>query len=109
VPSAARAAKNESLFREVNERILELDEAFGERDPDRNLTGFVCECARVGCTSKVELSTEEYRVVRERPAQFVVAPDHVDPDHERIVMSTDRFTVVEKFGLAGDIATDEAP
>jgi hypothetical protein len=109
VPSAARAAKNEGLFREVNERILELEEAFGEAAGDHNRAGFVCECSRADCTSKVEMTPDEYRGVREKPTQFLVAPGHVDPDHERVVRATDRFVVVEKFGLAGEIAADDAP
>jgi len=108
VPSAARAAKNESLFREVNERILELEDAFGPT-PQPALAGFVCECSQIDCTSKVEMTTDEYRDVRTRPVQFVVVPGHVDPDHERVVFRTDRFVVVEKFGAAGEIAADEAP
>ena len=108
MPSAARAAKNEGLFREVNERILELEEAFGDVVAGSSLAGFVCECSRPDCTSKVELSAEEYREVRERPAQFLVYPGHVDLDHERVVRQTDRFVVVEKFGLAGEIAAAEA-
>jgi hypothetical protein len=109
VPSAARVAKNESLFREVNERILELEERFGEREPGENLIGFVCECSRSQCASRIELTVEEYRGVRSHSVRFVVVPGHVDPDHERIVADTDRFVVVEKFGLAGALAEDEAP
>jgi hypothetical protein len=106
VPRAVRAAKNEGLFREVNERILELEEAFDEGTAAQGLAGFVCECSQIDCTSKVEMSPDEYRSVRERPAHFLVVPGHVDPDHERIVRQTDRFVVVEKFGLAGEIATE---
>jgi hypothetical protein len=108
VPSAARAAKNESLFREVNERILELEDAFGPTAQPA-LSGFVCECSRIDCTSKVEMTTDEYRDVRESPSRFAVVPGHVDPDHERVVRRTDRFVVVEKFGAAGAIAADEVP
>jgi hypothetical protein len=107
VPTAARVAKNESLFREVNERIAELEERFGARDPNQLLLGFVCECATIGCTARVEMSVDEYLFARERPDRFLVAPGHVDPDYERIVLQTDRFTLVEKFGLAGEIASDE--
>jgi hypothetical protein len=108
VPSAARVAKNEGLFREVNERILELEERFGEREPDESWIGFVCECSRAHCTSRIELTTKEYREVRRNPTRFVIVPGHVDPEHERVVDETDRYAVVEKFGVAGSIAEDDA-
>ena len=108
MPSAGRVAKNEGLFREVNERILELEERFGEREPAESRLGFVCECSRSECTSRIELTTDEYREVRRKPTRFVVAPGHVDPDHERVVDERERYAVVEKFGLAGSIAEDDA-
>ena len=104
MPTAARVAKNEGLFREVNDRILELEDGFGPREPTKTLAAFVCECATVGCTTRVEMSIEEYRFARERPERFLVAPGHVDPDHERVVMATERFMLVEKFGRTGEIA-----
>ena len=102
MPSAARAAKNESLFREVNDRILELEENLGEA----GLSGFVCECSRMECASKLQATLPEYRMVRAHAARFMVVEDHVDPDHERIVLANERFTVVEKFGFAGAIAEE---
>jgi hypothetical protein len=109
VPTAERAAKNESLFREVNERILELQEEFerkvGGAFPD---AAFICECSFLDCTERIELSLEEYAAVRTEPTHFAVTPGHVDPDHERVVRATDRYVVVEKLGAAGDVAEEEA-
>jgi hypothetical protein len=110
MPNAARAAKNEGLFRAVNERILEIEEDFGKWQADDQLTAFICECSRLDCMSKVDMSFEEYQAVRAKPAQFLILPGHFDRDHERIVKTTnDRFTIIEKFGLAGEIATEQAP
>jgi len=72
----------------VNDRILELEDGFGPREPATMLAAFVCECATVGCTTRVQMSVEEYRFARVRPERFLVAPGHVDPDHERVVMAT---------------------
>lgn len=108
MPTAARVAKNESLFREVNERIAQLEASFGAREPDQLLLGFVCECATAGCIARVEMSVEEYRLARKRPNRFLVSPGHVDSDYERIVLQTDRFVLVEKFGLAGEMAGADA-
>ena len=106
MPTASRVAQNESLFREVNERILELEQSFGDPGRGGRLLGIVCECARTGCTAKVEVSVDEYRHAREKPTRFIVAPGHVDLEFERVVIETDRFLLIEKIGEAGEIATE---
>jgi hypothetical protein len=73
-----RAGRNQSLFREVNERIEGV----------RNLQPmvfeeFVCECCLDGCTSTITLTIEEYEAVRERSTWFAVLPGHVDLTVER--------------------------
>ena len=104
MPSAARVAKNESLFREVNEQIHKLEDQFGGNP----VTRFICECARRECTTRVEATLAEYRAVRAEPTHFLVQRGHVDPEHERVVRSTDRFSVVEKIGIAGALADADA-
>ena len=98
-----RAAKNQSLFREVNERIEPLNEAFNILN---RLNDFVCECAVETCTANVVMSVEEYEAVRQLPNRFFVLPDdeHVWPDVERIVEKVDRYWVVEKLGYAKTVA-----
>jgi hypothetical protein len=108
MPTAARVARNESLYREVNERILEIEESFGDRDPEHGLASFVCECATTGCSARLQLSLDDYRLARAKPERFVVAPDHVNLDFERIVLTTDRFWLIEKLGEAGETAAAEA-
>jgi hypothetical protein len=56
----------------------------------------------------VELTLQEYAHVRANDARFAVAPDHVTPAHEHVVLKTERYWVVEKDGLAGVIAAEEA-
>jgi hypothetical protein len=90
------AAKNQSLFRAVNEQVEELQ---GGRAA--HLSDWVCECANVDCIATVELSLAEYEAVRRIPTHFLVHPGHVVPDVERVVTENDRYTVVEKFGHAG--------
>ena len=107
MPTATRVAKNESLFREVNERIKSLADTFlvGRGDRQR----FVCECSSTGCSGSVELTLGEYADVRSSDTRFAVAPGHVTPNHERVVLKTERYWVVEKDGLAGVVASEEAP
>ncbi len=102
----ARAARNEALYREVNERISELMATF--RVADDEIVGFLCECNSGTCQATVSLSLGEYRAVRAHPRHFAVMGSHVDRRVERVVRETDRFAVVEKDGEAGALAEDAA-
>jgi hypothetical protein len=84
-----RVAKNETLFREVNERIRDVTRYEGEVE-------FLCECGDPTCAEPVVMSVPEYERVRADATHFLVVPGHVVPDVERVVGGTDRFTVVEK-------------
>ncbi len=99
-----RGAHTQSLFRDVNDRIEHLNEVFSTVLP---LGSFVCECARAACSERVELDIEEYRALRSNAARFVVAAGkaHVFPLFEHLVERHDRYWVVEKVGLAGEVAT----
>ena len=93
MPTATRVAKNESLFREVNERINAIADTFltGRDDVQR----FVCECSRTGCSAPIELTLGEYAIVRARDVSFAVSPGHTDPEHEHVVLRTDRYWIIE--------------
>ena len=98
--SPARAAQNEDLFRSVNERIVELGETFAHVER----LELVCECSDEACLAKFDASTTEYRSIRAVATRFVVVPGHVDPAIERVLFENDRYTIVEKTGLAGEVA-----
>lgn len=104
----ARAARSQSLFREVNERVRDINEGFGEILP---FGDWVCECANDGCAERLELTHAEYEAIRANPRRFFVAPspDHVFDAVEAVVDREDRFWVVEKRGIAGDLAARVAP
>jgi len=104
--SAARVAKNESFFREVNEQIRRLEETSFDSPGDRH-AAFICECATGGCTTKLDASLDEYRRVRSEPTHFIVSHGHVDREYERVVATNERFWVVEKLGYAGELAADQ--
>ena len=99
-----RIARNEAVFRDANERIAERVEALGLSGQ----TVFLCECGDERCSHALRLTREEYQSVREDPARFVVAPGHAIPSAERVVVETERFAVVEKFGVGRDVALAEA-
>lgn len=92
-----RAAKNQALFREVNERIEKLQ-------PPSTSTEFVCECTREDCTAHVDLTHQQYESLRSFSNHFVVIPGHIEEDVEAIVEHTDRYEIVEKIGAGEHVA-----
>jgi hypothetical protein len=96
-----RAARNEALFREVNENIAGLEERYGETPTE---PVFICECANADCAEHLAVDAEIYRRVREQPRLFVVLPGHEVPEIERVVERHDGYLVVKKTGEAGEVA-----
>ncbi len=98
-----RAARNEDLFRRLNERLHDLAVIGGSSEPRER---FVCECAQTSCSLLVELSADEYRAVRADDTRFLVFPEpwHTSPEVEAVVEHHDRYWVVEKRGTAGNEA-----
>jgi hypothetical protein len=98
-----RAARNQSLFREINERVKQLNEGFSMVLP---VGEWICECADDTCVERIDLSGAEYEAVRNDGTHFLVAPadEHVYLDVELVTERNDRYWVVEKFGTAGEMA-----
>jgi hypothetical protein len=90
--SEERLAKNESLFRAVNERLKDI----GETVSWSNTTDYLCECSDTTCIETIELTTEEYERARSRPTMFLLVPGHETPEIERVVEENERFLLVEK-------------
>ena len=100
-----RAAANEATIRDVNEGI-ERGQWPGEEDTP---VGFRCECARLGCNQLVELSVREYEEIRANPRRFVLIPGHEFADVETVVEAGQRYIIVEKRDLAGEVAERHDP
>ena len=96
---AERVAKNEALFRGVNERIAETAQRFEASEAE-----FVCECADASCIERIEATLDEYEDVRADGAHFLVRPGHEDERFERVVSERARFRIVEKLNRVGRIA-----
>jgi hypothetical protein len=93
---ADRAARNEEIFRGVNERI----DAGAELHDVHAPMPFHCECGQSGCVETIEIAPPDYkRVVQER-FRFVVLPGHENPAIERVVEHRPGFVIVEKIGEA---------
>ena len=99
---AALGARTQSLFRDVNERVREINNAFSDFVP---LGDWICECADQSCSERIPVTTAEYEQVRSDPTTFVVAPgdSHVFHEIEDIVDRSDRYWVVQKQGTAADL------
>jgi 5-bromo-4-chloroindolyl phosphate hydrolysis protein len=96
-----RAARNQSMFRRVNQQILALNTALADLTETFAIT---CECADATCIELLQLRPREYNEIRENPRQFAVFPGHVYPDVERVVAERDGYTVVEKLRAAAEVA-----
>lgn len=100
-----RISRNAVLFREVNEKIAELQTGEGvERCFD-----FICECGNKECVEAVSLTLAEYEAVRSGPTQFVVLPGHELPDIEHTVQRAERYSIVGKEGEAAEVAEGHDP
>ena len=100
-----KAARNQVVFREVNERIAELTGLINET----GFNLFVCECSDSGCAESLEITTSEYEAVRGDSTRFVIVNGHQVPEVERVVDGNGRFIVVEKTGHAAEIADADDP
>jgi hypothetical protein len=109
----ARRAKNEALFRNLNERLKELDDrldtaAVGAPASDRE--EFFCECGQLECMARFEMTRSDYEAVRAHPARFMVLRGHESPDIERVVEEHETFFVVEKNpGVPAEVARATDP
>ena len=90
-PRQERLVRNETLFREVNERIEEV------------------ATHSAGCTLLLHLTQPEYERARSEPDVFVVALGHELPEIERILARTERYQLVKKQGEAAEFAQQRDP
>jgi hypothetical protein len=87
-----RLAENEIVFRQVNERIKELQSGSWESHE----IDFMCECADATCMAVMTLRPADYEALRRNPRQFGVLPGHQVEDLESVVESHPGYLVVEK-------------
>ena len=100
-----RVARNETVFREVNERIRESTDRFASLEE----AGFLCECGNRGCSGMLSLSLDQYEQVRANGRRFFLIPGHEAPDLERVVDQYEHYLVVEKIGRGAEIAEEADP
>ena len=91
-----RVGLNEAVFRQVNERIEDLADTFGLGEQ----LDLICECGDATCTSRIEMSREEYERVRSDPTTFAVISGHEIPDVEEVVERRRTYDVIRKTATA---------
>ena len=104
-----RRARNEALFREVNERIEDISGGSAEGDQQPERMRIVCECGGQECAELLEATVAEYEAVRSDPRRFLVLPGHEQTDIERVIERNSRFFVVEKLEEAAEVAIEHDP
>ena len=88
----ARVGVNEALFREVNDRIDELQVDLGQASTFE----IVCECGDSACVERFTIGEDAYTELRRDVHHFAVVPGHEVPDVERVISKREAYFVVEK-------------
>jgi len=100
-----RVSRNEAMFRAVNREIEQASKQSGDGRQDR--IEVICECGQDGCSETLDLTVAEYDEAHGERDRFVLAPGHEDEQMESVVMRTERYLVVDKFGEAERVAEEE--
>jgi len=102
-----RLAKNETIFRQVNEQIEQIASPDGRRDG--HVYEFMCECSNLDCNLLLPLTVRAYEEVRANPQAFLVAPGHELPEIESVITRRPGYEVVLKHGEAAEMAREMDP
>jgi 5-bromo-4-chloroindolyl phosphate hydrolysis protein len=100
-----RAARNQSMFRSVNEKLREINETFANATEEYVIA---CECADINCVQTLSIRGDEYMAIRANPRHFAVLHGHVYLDVEKVVRETDSYVAVEKTAKAAEVAEELA-
>jgi hypothetical protein len=106
-------ARNEALFRSLNERLKELDDRLDMRAvgaPAIDHEEFFCECGRLDCMARVAMTRAEYESIRAYGERFAALEEHVDESIEDVIERHRGFVVVQKEpGEPAEIARELDP
>ena len=101
--SEERAARNEAVFRDANEKLRDARVELVDAD-DR--TPFLCECEDPRCTSTMLLTLPEYEQARQSGDWFIVTPEHEERTRGEVIAKQDGFVLVKKRGVGGEVARE---
>jgi hypothetical protein len=100
-----KAAKNQLMFRAVNQQIREVSERVLHQAAEID---FACECNDPTCVQSVAIDLDEFVRLDRSTNRFVVLPGHEDPTVEDVVDTHQRFVVVSKRGAGADFIRDQS-
>ena len=104
----AEEARNETVFREMNEWTEEADDA--RLGLERPMDAYLCECSDRRCAATIRVTRHEYEGVRASGVRFVIALNHENPEIDQVISENERFATVEKFyGVPARIARAADP
>lgn len=92
---ANRIARNNTIFREANEKIRQR--SIELQDPVERIP-FLCECPREDCSTVVPLTAAEYAAIRHERTYFFTIPGHEEAERPvgEIVSRRDGYVLVQK-------------
>src|SRR5262245_55442018 len=99
-----RLGLNEAMFREVNERVEDMNQTFA------SVTGsfdIFCECGDLACTDRITVPMSVYERVRGDSKHFMLRPGHEDPTVEDVIETHDVYVIVEKGGVEVERVAEE--
>jgi hypothetical protein len=89
LPPPLRKNGTDDLFREVNDRIMELGQRFAFPEEQLEL---ICECGDASCTERVSISAVEFAEVRAGDRLHLVVEGHKPPG--RVMRRGEGYLVV---------------
>jgi hypothetical protein len=84
-----KGARNQALWREVDERIKAVAETSGD-------VQCLCEWPKMDCTESVTMSVAEYERIRSSRIRFPIVVGHEFPELEGVIEVSDGYAVVQK-------------
>ena len=104
--SDERKAKNESVFRDANEDIRDVQERL---DLPEGRMPFICECEDEACRAVVQLTPRQYEEVRASPVRFLIADGHAAGEQASVVARGDGWCAIDKGGEGAEVARATDP
>jgi hypothetical protein len=99
-----RLGLNEAMFREVNERVEDMNKTFA------SVTGsfdIFCECGDTSCTERITVPMDVYEHVRSDATHFLLCAGHEDPTVEDVIETHEIYVIVEKQGVEVERVAEE--
>jgi hypothetical protein len=88
----SEVALGQASTRDANEGLASTSL---ELDPSVSTLRILCECGRSDCETRLDVSQEVYRRVRQRPNRFLVAAGHEVDEVDRVAQRLGNLTITE--------------